>query len=68
MKKNMGSIDKAIRLIVAAFVVVLVFAKVITGTWAIILLLLSAVFVITSLISFCPLYYPFGISTGKNKE
>jgi len=68
MKKNMGSTDKAIRLVIAVVVVVLAFTKVITGTLAIVLLILSAIFVLTSLISFCPIYKALGISTGKNKE
>lgn len=68
MKKNMGSTDKTIRLLAALVIVILAFAKVITGVWAVVLLILAAVFVITSLVSFCPLYLPFGISTGKKKE
>ena len=66
MKKNMGTVDKAIRILVAVVMVVLFFTHVITGTLAIILLILSGVFVLTSLISFCPLYLPFGLSTKKN--
>jgi len=65
MKKNMGTIDKAIRILVAAVVVLLYFTHVISGTLAIILLAVSAIFVLTSLISFCPLYLPFKINTGK---
>ena len=68
MKKNMGSTDKTVRLVGALVIVVLAFAKVITGTWAVVLLILAAVFVITSLVGFCPLYLPFGINTGKKKE
>jgi len=67
MKKNMGSIDKVIRILVAVVFVVLFFTKVITGTLGIILLVLAAVFVFTSLISFCPIYWPLGISTAKKK-
>jgi len=63
----MGSIDKAIRLLVAALIVVLVFTKVITGTLAIVLIILGAVFVLTSIVSVCPMYLPFGISTLKKK-
>jgi uncharacterized membrane protein len=63
MKKNMGTADRIIRLIVAAIVVVLYFSGTITGVLGIVLLVLSAVFVLTSLISFCPLYAPFGIKT-----
>jgi len=67
MKKNMGTIDKVIRILVAVVFVVLFFTKVITGTLGIVLLVLAAVFVLTSLISFCPLYLPFGISTKGKK-
>jgi hypothetical protein len=65
MKKNMGSADRIIRVIIAAVIAGLFFAKVITGTVGIVLLVLAGVFVLTSLVSFCPLYLPFGISTCK---
>jgi hypothetical protein len=65
MKKNMGTIDKVIRILVAVVFAVLFFTNVITGALGIILLVLAGVFVLTSLISFCPLYWPFGISTTK---
>jgi hypothetical protein len=67
MKKNMGTIDKVIRILVAVVVLVLYFANVISGTLAIILLALSVVFIVTSFISFCPLYFPLGISTRKKE-
>lgn len=66
--KNMGSADRIIRVMLAALVVVLYFTQVISGTTAIILLALSAVFILTSVISFCPLYYPFGIRTNKSTK
>lgn len=59
----MGSVDRVFRVILAAIVVVLYYAGLISGTTAIILLGLAAVFVLTSLASFCPLYLPFGLST-----
>ena len=65
MKNNMGSADRIIRVIIAATIAGLFFAKIITGTLGIILLVLAGVFVLTSLVSFCPLYLPFGISTCK---
>ena len=68
MKKNMGSADRIIRLLIAAVVVVLFYTNVISGTLGIVLLVLAGVFVLTSLVSFCPLYAPFGISTCKVKE
>jgi hypothetical protein len=67
MKKNMGIIDKVIRIMVAVVVVVLYFTHVISGTLAIILLALAAIFVVTSILSFCPLYLPFGLSTKKKE-
>ena len=67
MKKNMGTIDKVIRILVAVVVAILYFTHVVSGTLGIILLVLAGVFVLTSLISFCPLYLPFGINTGKKE-
>jgi len=65
MKKNMGTIDKVIRILVAVVIAILFYTNVITGLLGIVLMVLGAIFVITSLISFCPLYLPFGINTGK---
>jgi len=65
MKKNLGTSYKVIRILIAVVFAVLFFTHVITGTIGIILLILAVVFVLTSLISFCPLYWPFGISTAK---
>jgi hypothetical protein len=65
MKKNIGTIDKAVRILIAAVVVLLYFTNVISGTLAIILIALSAVLVITSLIGFCPLYLVLGLATKK---
>jgi hypothetical protein len=67
MKKNIGTIDKVIRILVAVTVVILYFSNIITGTLGIILLILSAIFVVTSLLSFCLIYLPFGISTRKKE-
>jgi uncharacterized membrane protein len=67
MKKNMGSADRIIRVMLAALVAVLYFMNVISGTTAIILAVLAIVFVATSLMSFCPLYLPFGLSTLRKK-
>ena len=68
MKKNMGNIDKVIRILIAIVFVALYLTHVVTGTVGIILLVLAVVFVLTSLVSFCPLYLPFKISTLKKKE
>ena len=68
MKKNMGSIDKIIRFVVAAVIAVLFFTDVVSGTLGIVLLVVAGIFVLTSFVSFCPLYAPFGIKTCKVKE
>ena len=68
MKKNMGTVDKVIRILVAVVLAVLYFTHVVEGTIGIILLVLAVVFVLTSLVGFCPLYLPVGINTGKKKE
>ena len=68
MKPNMGNADKIIRILLAAVFAVLYFTNVITGTVGIVLLVFGAVFVLTSAISFCPLYAPFGISTRKKEQ
>jgi hypothetical protein len=65
MKANMGSIDKIVRILAALIIAALYFTQIINGTVAIILLVIAAVFILTSFISFCPLYLPFGISTKK---
>jgi hypothetical protein len=68
MKKNMGTNDKVIRILVAVVIAILFFTNVITGVLGIVLLALAVIFVLTSLVGFCPLYLPFGINTGKKKE
>jgi hypothetical protein len=67
MKKNMGTTDKIIRILVAIAIAALYFTGQISGTLAIIGLILSGIFILTSFISFCPLYLPFGISTRKKE-
>lgn len=68
MKKNMGTADKAIRVIIALAIAVLYFTNILSGTLGIVLLVLAGVFVLTSFMSFCPLYLPFGIKTCPAKE
>jgi uncharacterized membrane protein len=67
MAKNMGTIDRGIRLTLAAVVVVLYLTGVISGVWAIILGVLAVIFVVTGLVGFCPLYAPLKLST-RGKE
>ena len=63
MKKNMGNLDRGIRVFVAIVIAALYFTGTLTGTLGIILLVLAAVFVLTSFVSFCPLYTLIGAST-----
>lgn len=67
MKKNMGSADRIIRVIIAAIMVTLYFTGTISGVWGLVLIAFSAILVLTSLVGFCPLYLPFGLSTLRQK-
>lgn len=68
MKKNMGTADRIIRIILAIVFGALYFAGVVTGVIGTVLLVLGVVFLLTSFVSFCPLYAPFGITTCAVKE
>jgi hypothetical protein len=67
MKNNMGSADRILRIIIAAVLGWLYFSGTVTGTIGIVLVVLGGVFVVTSLIGFCPLYIIFGINTCPKK-
>ena len=67
MIKNMGSIDKVVRIIVAIVFAILFFTGTVGGTLGYVLLALGGVFLFTSIIGTCPLYLPFGINTCKKK-
>jgi quinol-cytochrome oxidoreductase complex cytochrome b subunit len=68
MKKNLNAIDRVIRILLAVVFVVLFVTNTVTGTLGIILLVLAAVFALTSFISFCPLYWSVGISSLAKKK
>ncbi|MHB1177693.1 MAG: YgaP family membrane protein [Daejeonella sp.] len=68
MIKNMGNLDRILRFVIAIVIVALYFTNVISGTTAIILLIVSVAFIITSFIGFCPMYSPFGIRTISSKQ
>ena len=68
MKKNMGGIDKLIRVIIAAVIIILYFTDNISGTFGIILLIIAGIFILTSLFSLCPLYSIFGLSSRRKKD
>lgn len=63
MKKNMGNTDRVIRIFLAVLFVTLYFSGIISGTLGVVLMVLSGVFALTSLVSFCPLYAIVGLST-----
>jgi len=68
MKKNMGTLDRVIRTILALLVAVLYFTGQISGTAAIILGIIAVVFLLTSVVSFCPLYTFLKIDTTGKKR
>jgi hypothetical protein len=68
MKKNVGTIDKVVRILIAILIVVLFMAHIISGVAGIVLLVLAGILVLTSIISFCPIYFPFKLSTTAKKE
>lgn len=63
----MGNVDQIIRFLVAAIIVALYVTEIVSGTFGIVLLLLAGALVLTSLISFCPLYLLLGLSSRKRK-
>jgi hypothetical protein len=68
MKKNMGNMDRIIRVIVAAVIAGLYYSNIINGTGAVLLLVLAVIFVLTSFLGYCPLYSLLGIQTCRNKK
>lgn len=68
MTKNMGKVDRIIRVLATVLFLVLYFTRVVSGTLGIVLIVLALIFLITSLVSFCPLYKPFGIKTTCEKK
>ena len=67
MTKNMGTVDRAVRLSIVVIIAALYFAGQLSGTVAIVLGVVAVAFLGTSLIGWCPTYVPFGISTRKGK-
>jgi len=67
MKKNMGSADRITRMVIALLIGILYFTHMISGTFGIILLSIAAVFLLTSLVSICPLYSLLGFNTCPKK-
>ncbi|QXP59779.1 DUF2892 domain-containing protein [Olleya sp. HaHaR_3_96] len=67
MKKNMGALDKSLRVLAAIIIALLYYLNIISGTVAYVLMALAIVFLITSFINFCPLYTILGVNTCKRK-
>lgn len=65
MNRNMSDMDRIVRVVVAAVFAYLYFSGVVTGALGIVLLVLGAVFLLTAVVAFCPLYAPFKFSTYK---
>ncbi len=63
----MGKVDTIVRLVLAVVMAVLFFTNTVSGVFGMVLVILGGVFAATSVISFCPLYVPFGINTCKKK-
>ena len=68
MTKNMGKVDRIIRVLATVLFLVLYFTRVVSGTLGIFLIVLALIFLITSLVSFCPLYKLFGIKTTCKRK
>ena len=68
MKQNMGNADKLVRLVLAAIFAILYFGNFVVGTFGVVLLVLAAVFILTSFVSFCPLYTLLGVNTCAKKK
>ena len=68
MKKNMGIIDRIIRIALAVLIAILYLTNAISGVVAIILGIIAIAFLITGIIGFCPVYLPLDISTKGKKE
>ncbi len=68
MNKNMGVVDRVLRLVIVAAVAVLYFTGVIHAALAIILGIVAVVFLLTSIVGTCPLYLPFKLSTRKTQS
>lgn len=68
MKRNMSNVDRIVRVLIAAVFAYLYFSGIVSGALGIVLLVLGVVFVLTSVIAFCPLYVPFKISTYRDKN
>jgi hypothetical protein len=68
MKTNMGVFDRVFRILIAVAILILYFTHIISGTVAVVLLVVTGIFILTSVIGFCPLYRTFGLHTNKSND
>lgn len=68
MKKNVGNLDRIVRVVLAIIFAALYFSGTLTGTWGLVLLTLGAIFLLTSLVGFCPIYTLVGLNTCPTNE
>jgi len=68
MNNNMGEVDRIIRVVIAVVIVALSFMEIISGVTASVLLVVAAVFALTSIVKFCPLYAIFGVSSCPKRQ
>ncbi|RIW17552.1 DUF2892 domain-containing protein [Algoriphagus lacus] len=68
MKKNVGSTDKIIRLVIALVLAWLYYAGTISGTWGIVALVVAVIFLVTSMVNFCPLYAILGLNSAPKSK
>jgi hypothetical protein len=66
IEKNVGTIDRIVRLVLAVILAALYFTSMVSGTLGIVFLVLAVVFALTAAVSICPLYLPFGLSTRSS--
>lgn len=67
MKQNVGYFDRFVRLLITVLLIWLYFSNTVTGIWGIVLLVLGAVFLLTGVIGFCPIYAIFGLKSNRKK-
>jgi hypothetical protein len=68
MKKNVGTLDMAVRLLIAAVILVLYFTHVISGVLSVVLFIVAAILILTGIFNFCPIWYVLKFSTTKKEE
>ena len=68
MKKNMGTVDRSIRFLIALVLIGVYFSGIVTGTWGIVTLVLAAIMALTSMVSSCPLYSVLGFNTASKAK